>query len=57
LSFFIIELNKFEETIDGPESNVSIDRSKTYLLSFAPGDHVEVCEGELINLQGTIYTI
>lgn len=39
---------------------VSINRSKTSktdLLSFAPGDHVEVCEGELINLQGTIVGI
>ena len=31
--------------------------SKNDLLSFAPGDHVEVCEGELINLQGTIVGI
>ncbi len=39
---------------------VSINRSKTSkndLLSFAPGDQVEVCEGELINLQGTIVGI
>ncbi len=39
---------------------VSINKSKTSkndLLSFAPGDHVEVSEGELINLQGTIVGI
>ena len=39
---------------------VSINKSKTSkndLLSFAPGDHVEVCEGELINLQGTVVGI
>ncbi|CAF4188371.1 unnamed protein product [Rotaria sp. Silwood2] len=56
----ISELDKFEETIDGPESNVSINKRKTSkneLLSFAPGDHVEVCEGELVNLQGTIVGI
>ncbi|CAF1071659.1 unnamed protein product [Rotaria magnacalcarata] len=56
----ISELDKFEETLDGPESNVSINKRKTSkndLLSFAPGDHVEVCEGELINLQGTIVGI
>jgi transcription antitermination factor NusG len=56
----ISELDKFEETIDGFERNVSINRSKSSkndLLSFTPGDHVEVCEGELINLQGTIIGI
>ncbi|CAF3585929.1 unnamed protein product [Adineta steineri] len=56
----ISELDKFEETIDGPESNISINKSKASkndLLSFAPGDQVEVCEGELINLQGTIVGI
>ena len=31
--------------------------SKNDLLNFAPGDHVEVCEGELINLQGIIVGI
>lgn len=31
--------------------------SKNDLLSFAPGDHVEVCKGELINLQGTVVGI
>jgi transcription elongation factor SPT5 len=31
--------------------------SKNDVLSFAPGDHVEICEGELINLQGTIVGI
>lgn len=39
---------------------VSINKrkaSKNDLLSFAPGDRVEVCEGELINLQGTIVGI
>ena len=53
----ISELEKFEENIDGPESNVAINKSrasKNDILSFAPGDQVEVCEGELINLQGTI---
>jgi transcription elongation factor len=40
--------------------SVAINRSKISkgdLSSFAPGDHVEVCEGELINLQGTIIGI
>ena len=39
---------------------MAINRSKISqgdLSSFAPGDHVEVCEGELINLQGTIIGI
>lgn len=39
---------------------VAINRSKgskNELFSFAPGDHVEVCEGELVNLQGTIVGI
>ncbi|CAF3857883.1 unnamed protein product [Rotaria sordida] len=56
----ISELDKFEETLDGLESNVSLNKRKTSkneLLSFAPGDHVEVCEGELVNLQGTIIGI
>ncbi len=30
---------------------------KNDVLSFAPGDQVEVCEDELINLQGTIFGI
>jgi transcription elongation factor SPT5 len=39
---------------------VSINKTKTSkndLLSFAAGDQVEVCEGELINLQGTVIGI
>lgn len=39
---------------------VSINKTKSSrndFLSFAPGDLVEVCEGELINLQGTIVGI
>lgn len=54
------ELEKFQETIDGPEYNIAMNksqRSRTGLLSFAPGDHVEVCEGELIHLQGTVVGI
>ncbi|CAF2668166.1 unnamed protein product [Rotaria sp. Silwood2] len=31
--------------------------SKNDLLLFSPGDHIEVCKGELINLQGTIVGI
>jgi transcription antitermination factor NusG len=31
--------------------------SKNDLLSFWLGDHVEVCEGELLNFQGTIVGI
>jgi transcription antitermination factor NusG len=31
--------------------------SKNDFLSFASGDHVEVCDDELINFQGTIVGI
>ena len=54
----ISELDKFEETVDGPELALNKNKtSKNDLSSFAAGDHVEVCEGELINLQGTIVGI
>ncbi|CAF1032068.1 unnamed protein product [Rotaria sordida] len=39
---------------------LAINKTKTLkndVLSFAPGDQVEVCEDELINLQGTIFGI
>ncbi|CAF2781546.1 unnamed protein product [Rotaria sp. Silwood2] len=52
----INELDKFEETIDGPKI-IKTKTSKNDLLLFSPGDHIEVCKGELINLQGTIVGI
>ena len=52
------ELEKFEEHPEGIEIQLSesiIAEDKGH--SFAPGDNVEVCEGELAHLQGKIITI
>lgn len=52
------ELEKFENTPEGldmeliPEKSVSSEVSHTFI----PGDMVEVCEGELIFLQGKVMT-
>jgi transcription elongation factor SPT5 len=54
----LTELEKFEEHPEGIEIQLSestIAEDKGH--SFAPGDNVEVCEGELAHLQGSIVTI
>ncbi|XP_039248300.2 transcription elongation factor SPT5-like isoform X1 [Styela clava] len=53
------ELEKFEEQPEGvdielvAESTTKAEKEH----SFAPGDNVEVCEGELINLQGRVISV
>ena len=50
------ELEKFDENLEGieiSENTISDERAH----SFAPGDNVEVCEGELVHLQGRIISI
>lgn len=57
------ELERFEEAPEGVEIDLSgtqgtggkEDQAVTH--SFSNGDNVEVCEGELINLQGKIVSI
>lgn len=61
----LVELEKFEEAPEGVELDISNapltgmmgrdDQSISH--SFSNGDNVEVCEGELINLQGKIVSI
>lgn len=60
------ELEKFEESPEGidielsgtPSTGVSTGKEdSTVTHSFSNGDNVEVCEGELMNLQGKIVSI
>jgi len=53
------ELEKFETSIDDAELEISGKKKieEEAMHSFAPGDNVEVIEGELIHLQGKILSI
>lgn len=54
------ELQRFEESPEGVDSQTAELLSKTALdrsHNFVPGDIVEVCQGELIHLNGTIIGI
>ncbi|XP_046987782.1 transcription elongation factor SPT5 [Schistocerca americana] len=53
------ELEKFEEAPEGIDIELPTTASKDDATthSFSTGDNVEVCEGELMNLQGKILTI
>ncbi|XP_046859961.1 transcription elongation factor SPT5-like [Xenia sp. Carnegie-2017] len=53
------ELEKFESTTDDIDLELPTKSSKDDVTEnqFAPGDNVEVVEGELINLQGKIVSI
>jgi len=53
-------LQRFEESPEGVDSQTAELLSKTALdksHNFMPGDIVEVCQGELIHLNGTIIGI
>ncbi|RWS12398.1 transcription elongation factor SPT5-like protein, partial [Dinothrombium tinctorium] len=50
------ELEKFEEHPEGVEINENtVNDEKSH--GFSPGDNVEVCEGELVHLQGKVVAI
>lgn len=51
------ELEKFEEQPEGLELELGESRKEEQGHSFAPGDTVEVAEGELVHLQGKIISI
>uniref|UniRef100_A0A131YYN5 Transcription elongation factor SPT5 n=1 Tax=Rhipicephalus appendiculatus TaxID=34631 RepID=A0A131YYN5_RHIAP len=51
------ELEKFEEQPEGLELELGEARKEEQGHSFAPGDNVEVAEGELVHLQGKIISI
>jgi transcription elongation factor SPT5 len=54
------ELEKFEEAPEGMQLDVSGLTSKSSAAAshrFATGDVVEVAEGELIHLQGTVINV
>lgn len=54
----LAELERFEEQPEGIDLELSADKEeKAVTHSFSAGDNVEVCEGELINLQGKIISI
>jgi len=50
------ELEKFEEHPEGVELSETVTNNEM-LHGIAPGDNVEVCEGELVNLQGKVIAI
>ncbi|EFA05446.1 transcription elongation factor SPT5 [Tribolium castaneum] len=54
----LAELERFEEQPEGIDLELPTEKEdKAVTHSFSAGDNVEVCEGELINLQGKIISI
>ncbi|ERL95479.1 hypothetical protein D910_12741 [Dendroctonus ponderosae] len=54
----LAELERFEEQPEGIDLELPTEKEdKAVTHSFSAGDNVEVCEGELINLQGKILSI
>ncbi|KAJ8965744.1 hypothetical protein NQ314_003922 [Rhamnusium bicolor] len=54
----LAELERFEEQPEGIDLELPTEKEdKAITHSFSAGDNVEVCEGELINLQGKIISI
>ena len=51
------ELEKFEEQPEGMDVELARSAKAEQEHLFTPGDNVEVIEGELINLQGSIVKI
>ena len=51
------ELEKFEEAPEGMMIDVSGADKEDLTHNFSTGDNVEVTEGELVNLQGTILAV
>ena len=53
----LAELEKFEEAPEGMSIEISTTEKEDQIHNFATGDNVEVTEGELVNLQGTILAV
>uniref|UniRef100_A0A0K2T674 Transcription elongation factor SPT5 n=1 Tax=Lepeophtheirus salmonis TaxID=72036 RepID=A0A0K2T674_LEPSM len=53
----LAELEKFEETPEGLDIELSSADKDDVVHSFSNGDNVEVMEGELVNLQGKVIAI
>ena len=53
----LAELEKFEEAPEGMMIDVSTSDKDDQAHNFSTGDNVEVMEGELVNLQGTILAV
>ncbi|KAL1117370.1 hypothetical protein AAG570_004696, partial [Ranatra chinensis] len=51
------ELEKFEESPEGIDIEVAATKDEGPRHTFSAGDNVEVCSGELMNLQGKIISI
>ena len=51
------ELEKFEEAPEGMTIEISTTDKEDQVHNFSTGDNVEVIEGELVNLQGTILSV
>lgn len=52
------ELEKFEEAPEGIDIELpSLTKDENVAHSFSTGDNVEVCQGELMHLQGKILSI
>lgn len=54
----LAELEKFEDQPENVNVDINLDKAAGEINhTFAPGDVVEVCEGELVHLQGKITSI
>ncbi|KAF6200841.1 hypothetical protein GE061_005288 [Apolygus lucorum] len=51
------ELEKFEESPEGVDIEVATTKDDAVNHTFSTGDNVEVCSGELINLQGKVISV
>ncbi|XP_073975889.1 transcription elongation factor subunit Spt5 [Rhodnius prolixus] len=51
------ELEKFEEAPEGVDIEVAANKEDGPGHTFSTGDNVEVCQGELMNLQGKVLSI
>lgn len=53
----LAELEKFQETSDDLKKELEGTKIKDRAYTFAPGDYVEVVEGELVNLRGRVQSV
>ncbi|BET00579.1 Transcription elongation factor [Nesidiocoris tenuis] len=51
------ELEKFEESPEGVDIEVATAKDESVTHTFSTGDNVEVCSGELMNLQGKVISV
>ncbi|KAI1715640.1 early transcription elongation factor of RNA pol II, NGN section domain-containing protein [Ditylenchus destructor] len=53
----LTELERFQETADDLRKELESTTLKEKGHSFAPGDNIEVTDGELVNLRGTVQSV